>query len=252
MTTRLFKRATRGIILGSAPLWLTLTGGNAQANPQGMTVVSGSAHPVQQGNTLQITTSQNAVLQWSSFDIAAGETTLFQQPSATSIVFNNIRNANPSTIFGSLRANGIVVLQNANGFYFGPNAFVQAGGLVVTTAAINPWASGGGVGWSFDGPPATSPIVNYGTLQTASGGSLFLIGKEIENNGKISAPGGTAALVATVVGATWRTGSDAVEAQPATRSPVVRVSARAVFLAPRSAGATTPPTRTDPRTAGRG
>ncbi len=125
-----------------------------------------------------------------------GESTVFHQPSAHSIVFNNINNANPTTIFGSLQANGIVVLENQSGFYFGPNAFVKAGGLVVTTAAINPWSSGGGAGWSFDGPPAASPIVNYGTLETASGGSLFLIGRDIENQGVISAPGGSAALVA--------------------------------------------------------
>jgi filamentous hemagglutinin family protein len=166
------------------------------ANPQGLTVVSGSAQSSQQGNTLQITTSQNAFLQWSSFNIAAGETTIFQQPSATSIVFNQIKNADPSTIFGSLRANGIVVLQNQNGFYFGPNAFISAGGLVVTTAAINPWGSAGGAGWTFDGPPAAIPIVNYGHLETASGGSLFLIANQIDNQGTIQAPGGTAALVA--------------------------------------------------------
>jgi filamentous hemagglutinin family protein len=160
-----------------------------------MTIVSGSAHSSQQGSTLQITTSQNAFLQWSSFNIASGETTVFQEPSATSVVFNRINSANPSSIFGSLRANGIVVLENQSGFYFGPNSFVSANGLVVTTAAINPGPAGG-ASWSFDGPPTAAPIVNYGNLQTAAGGSIFVIGKQIENHGTISAPGGTAALVA--------------------------------------------------------
>jgi filamentous hemagglutinin family protein len=177
-------------------LYLVFAGGNAVANPQGLTVVSGSAHTVQHGSTLQITTSRNAVLDWNSFNIGLGESTVFHQPSATSIVFNNINNANPTTIYGSLQANGIVVLENQSGFYFGPNAFVKAGGLVVTTAAINPWSSGGGAAWSFDGQPAAGPIVNYGCLETASGGSLFLIGRDIENRGTITAPGGTAALVA--------------------------------------------------------
>ena len=189
--------AIRRLMVSSLlPLCLLVAIGRADANPQGMTVVSGSAHTAQQGNTLQITTSRNAFLQWNSFNIAAGETTVFHEPSATSIVFNNIGGANPTTIFGSLRANGIVVLENQSGFYFGPNAFVKAGGLVVTTAAINPWSSGGGAGWSFDGPPAAAPIVNYGHLETASGGSLFLIAKQIENHGTIATPGGTAALLA--------------------------------------------------------
>ncbi|HEV7924124.1 MAG TPA: filamentous hemagglutinin N-terminal domain-containing protein, partial [Verrucomicrobiae bacterium] len=169
---------------------------SGRANPQGLTVISGSAHETQVGNVLEITTSRNAVLQWNSFNIAPGQTTIFEEPSSSSIVFNNIRNANPSTIFGSLEANGTVVLQNASGFYFGPNAFVKAGGLVVTTAAIDPWSSSAGAGWSFSGPPATTPIVNYGHLLTAEGGSLFLIAKQIDNEGTIEAPGGTAALIA--------------------------------------------------------
>lgn len=175
---------------------LGLASSTGYAGPQGMTVVSGSAHATQHGSVLQITTSQNAFLQWNSFNIAAGETTVFNQPSASSIVFNYIRSGNPTTIFGSLQANGIVVLENQSGFYFGPNAFVKTGGLVVTTAAINPWGSGSGAGWSFDGPPAAAPIVNYGHLETAAGGSLFLIAKQIQNHGTIEAPGGTAALVA--------------------------------------------------------
>lgn len=144
------------------------------ANPQGMTVVSGGAHESQHGNVLQITTTtRNTVLQWNSFNIAAGQTTIFDEPSASSIVFNNIHSGNASTIFGSLQANGIVVLENRSGFYFGPNAFVKAGGLVVTTAAIDSFSSAAGPGWSFDGPPAATPIINYGHLSTAAGGSLF-------------------------------------------------------------------------------
>jgi filamentous hemagglutinin family protein len=188
--------ATKSSSLVLVTLWLVFSGRSGYANPQGMTVVSGTAHSTQHGNTLQITTSQNTVLNWNSFNIGSGETTIFHEPSATSIVFNNINNANPTTIYGSLQANGIVVLENQAGFYFGPHAFVKAGGLVVTTAAINPWASAGGAGWTFDGPPTASPIVNYGCLETATGGSLFLIGKKIENRGSIAAPGGTAALLA--------------------------------------------------------
>jgi filamentous hemagglutinin family protein len=178
-------------------LGLVLAHENAYANPHGMTVVSGSATSQQKGNQLQITTTtQNTYLNWNSFNIAAGETTIFNEPSATSIVFNNIKSGNASSIFGSLQANGIVVLENQKGFYFGPNALVKAAGLVVTTTAVSPWSSGGGVGWSFDGPPAKAPIVNYGHLETTSGGSLFLIAKQIENQGTIETPGGTAALLA--------------------------------------------------------
>lgn len=194
-----FRRWRKGFARPAAlslVLSVVFRAGNCPANPQGLTVVSGSAHPSQQGSTLEITTSRTALLNWNSFNIAAGETTIFNQPSATSVVVNNINNASPSAIYGSLRANGIVVLQNSAGFYFGPNAFVSAGGLVVTTYAMNPWSFGGGAAWSFSGPPVQMPIVNYGHLQTAAGGSLFVIANQIDNHGTISTPGGTAALVA--------------------------------------------------------
>jgi filamentous hemagglutinin family protein len=125
---------------------------DARANPQGMTVVSGKASAQQTGNTLNITTSQNAFLQWSSFNIGKGEKTRFQQPSSTSVVWNQIGSQSASSIFGSLQANGIVVLANKNGFYFGPDSFVKAAGLVVTTAPIKP-PDNAGAGWAFTGSP---------------------------------------------------------------------------------------------------
>src|ERR1035438_10307991 len=100
----------------------------ALANPTGMTVASGSATASQNGPQLTITASQNAFLNWHSFNIAAGETTVFQQPSAQSVVWNHINDPNPSQIFGSLQANGIVVLMNSAGFYFGPNSYIKTGG----------------------------------------------------------------------------------------------------------------------------
>jgi len=164
------------------------------ANPQGMTVASGTASSQQNGNQLQITTSQNTFLKWSSFNIASGETTIFNQPSATSIVWNQINDANPSQIYGSLQANGVVVLQNQNGFYFGPNSFVKAAGLLVTTATLETGSSAG-IGWTFTGPPVSASIVNYGHIQTASGGWLCLLARDIENNGTLQSPGGSVSLV---------------------------------------------------------
>ncbi len=55
-------------------------------------------------------------------------------------MFNRINDPNPSQIFGSLQANGIVVLMNSSGFYFGPNSYVKTGGLIVSTANCHPAA----------------------------------------------------------------------------------------------------------------
>src|ERR1700677_2078535 len=94
------------------------------ANPTGLTVSVGSATAQQLGSQLNVTVGQLAILNWSSFNIGAGETTSFLQPSSGSIVFNIIGGASPSQIYGNLNANGTVILENANGLYFGPNSMV--------------------------------------------------------------------------------------------------------------------------------
>jgi filamentous hemagglutinin family protein len=166
------------------------------ANPAGLSVAGGSASAVSSGTQLNVTASSGAVLNWQSFNIGAGETTVFQQPSATSIVFNQINNKNPSQIWGSLQANGIVVLENQSGFYFGPNAVIKAPGFVATTAAVTPQDFGSGAFWQFTGPPPQASIVNYGQINAGKGGAVFLIAENIENHGTINAPGGTIGLLA--------------------------------------------------------
>ena len=167
---------------------------NGLSNPTGMTVASGSATATQNGSQLNITASQNAFLNWQSFNIAAGETTVFQQPSAASVVWNRINDSNPSQIYGGLQANGVVVLMNSSGFYFGPNSFVQAAGLVVSTAQLAPQNSGGA--WQFNGPPPMASIVNFGKIKVSAGGPAFLIAENVVNYGDIDAPGGTVGLAA--------------------------------------------------------
>jgi filamentous hemagglutinin family protein len=169
---------------------------NLFANPTGMTVGSGSATAVQNGSQLNVTTSQLALLNWSSFNIQAGETTTFLQPSANSVVFNEIGGASPSQIFGSLNANGTVILANANGFYFGPNSMISVGGsFIATTAPLTP-DFGAGSAWTFTGMPPLASIVNYGQVKVGAGKSLYLIAEDVENHGGLSAPGGDVGLYA--------------------------------------------------------
>ncbi|MFO1511711.1 MAG: filamentous hemagglutinin N-terminal domain-containing protein [Verrucomicrobiota bacterium] len=177
-------------------LALTCLSVAAFANPAGLTVQSGNASVTVNGNQFNITASHNAFLNWQSFNIAAGETTRFIQPSASSVVWNRINDANPSQIYGNLVANGVVVLMNQNGFYFGPNSFVSAAGLVVSTAPFVPAEGGGGLFWQFTGPPPSASIINYGQFNIGAGGSAFLIAEHIENHGQINAPGGNIGLLA--------------------------------------------------------
>ncbi len=169
---------------------------NLPANPTGMTVIAGTASAHASGAQLNITTSQAAFLNWCSFNIQAGETTTFLQPSANSVVLNEIGGANPSQIFGNLNANGTVILANANGFYFGPNSMIKVGGdFIATTAPITP-DFGSGSSWTFTGMPPLASIINYGSVQAGNGRSLFLIAENIQNSGSLNAPGGNVSLAA--------------------------------------------------------
>ena len=49
------------------------------------------------------------------------------------------------------------------------------------------------------GPPPTASIINYGKMETKSGGSLFLVSEKIENHGTLMAPDGTLVSVVTVL-----------------------------------------------------
>ncbi len=166
------------------------------ANPTGMTVVSGSATAQQLGSQLNVTLSQAAVLNWQSFNINAGETTSFLQPSANSVVLNLIGGASPSQIFGNLNANGTVILENTSGFYFGSGSMINVGGSFLATTATLPADFGAGASWQFSGPPPSAQIVNYGQIQVGTGKSLFLIAADIENHGALNAPGGSVDLAA--------------------------------------------------------
>ena len=168
----------------------------ACANPAGLFVQSGSATVVTSGSHLDITASHNAFLNWQSFNLAPGETTRFIQPSAASFVWNEIQDRNPSQILGRIEANGNVVLINRSGFYFGPDSFVSAAGLIVSTAPVVPVESSAGLFWQFNGAPPQASVINYGHLDAGRAGSLFLIGEHLENHGTLSAPEGNIGLLA--------------------------------------------------------
>lgn len=171
----------------------------AGANPSGGTVVQGSATITGQGAAPATTinqTSSFAQINWTSFNIDAGQTVAFNQPSSSSVVWNRINDPNPSQLLGSLTANGYVVLQNSSGFVVGGNATLKAHGLVMTTSpAPVPDLSSGGP-WQFNALPPNASIINYGAISTdkTTGNGVFLIAADIENHGTITAMGGDIGL----------------------------------------------------------
>ncbi|MCA9299004.1 MAG: filamentous hemagglutinin N-terminal domain-containing protein, partial [Phycisphaerales bacterium] len=101
----------------------------AGAGPEGATVASGAAEFQTVGPLTSITVSDNAIINYSQFNIGLNETVQFIQPDASSRVLNRITGAGPSQIDGALLANGQVYLVNPSGVIFGPDSIVNVGTL---------------------------------------------------------------------------------------------------------------------------
>jgi filamentous hemagglutinin family protein len=163
---------------------------SAQANPTGGVVASGSA-TIANANPTTVDidqTSGKAIINWQSFGIGAGETVDFNQPTATSVTLNRVVGADPSAIFGTLNANGIVMLVNPNGVVFGRGSQVDVGGLVATTADIrkNDFLAGR---YNFAKASANpnAGIVNAGTITIKQSGLAALVAPSVRNSGVITA-----------------------------------------------------------------
>jgi filamentous hemagglutinin family protein len=106
----------------------------ALSNPVGATVTTGSASIAISSNQTQIDQkSEDVVIDWSSFNIGAGQTTRYVQPNAQAIAVNRIGGNSASQILGTLDANGRIVLINGNGMLFGKGSQVNVGSLVATS-----------------------------------------------------------------------------------------------------------------------
>ena len=161
----------------------------AYANPTGGQVVGGSASISSSGNTLTVQqTTSRAIINWSSFDIAPGEITQFEQPSSSSIALNRVTGSqNPSQILGTLSANGQVWIINPNGVMFGGNASVNVAGLVATSADIdNTNFMAGNYTFNHPGNP-NATISNAGSITTADAGLVAFVAPNVSNAGLIQA-----------------------------------------------------------------
>ncbi|MDO9403409.1 MAG: filamentous hemagglutinin N-terminal domain-containing protein [Polaromonas sp.] len=169
-------------------------GSCVHALPQGGVVAAGAAAMATTGATTTVTQSTaNAVINWQSFSIAAGQTVQFVQPSVTSVALNRVVGADPSSIFGNLSSNGKVFLVNPNGILFGVGSSVSVGGLVASTLNIGD-ANFMDARYKFAGP-GSGAVVNRGSLH-ADGGYIALMGGRVDNQGVMTAQMGTVVLAA--------------------------------------------------------
>jgi filamentous hemagglutinin family protein len=174
---------------------LSLAANPLLAAPTGGQVTAGNGQITQSGNQTTITQqSQNLVIDWRSFNIAANQGVNFVQPGATALALNQVLGQGASQIFGSLKSNGQVFILNPNGVLFGRGAQVSVGGLVAGTLSldVNDFLAGK---YDFLGNSSAS-VNNAGTITTAHGGYIALLGAHVSNSGQLIAPLGNVSLAA--------------------------------------------------------
>lgn len=169
---------------------------SALAGPQGGVVVGGGATIGGNGtNTVITQQTNNAIINWHTFNIGAGETVQFNQPGASAIALNRvIGQMGPSHLYGSLTANGRVFLVNPDGVLIGRGATINTAGFLATTHDIsNENFMAGRYIFNRPGRPDAS-IVNNGVINAHSHGFAALVAPGVRNSGTITARFGTIGL----------------------------------------------------------
>ena len=174
----------------------------SSANPTGGTVASGSASFASSGNTLTVTNTANAIINWQSFSIGVNEITRFLQSSGSSAVLNRVVGANgvipQSVIDGILSSNGRVFLLNSSGIVIGANARIDVAGFVASSLNLSDADFLAGR-MRFTETPGAGGVSNAGLIDTTSGGPggrVFLVGPDVQNSGVIRTPQGQIVLAA--------------------------------------------------------
>ena len=205
-----------GAQVQAAGLPVPCSGGACAGGPAGL-VTQGVATAVTSAGGTQLDINQStdkAVLNWAEFNVAAGNKVNFNQPGKNSLALNKIFQGDPSKIFGSVTANGQIYLLNQNGILFGKGSQVNVGALIASSLTIDPEAESGGilnpallregkaafkVAIGTDGKPVAGGIVveEGARISTAAGGgSVALLGQQVENAGTIESPSGQVILAA--------------------------------------------------------
>ncbi|TMH80089.1 MAG: filamentous hemagglutinin N-terminal domain-containing protein, partial [Betaproteobacteria bacterium] len=190
------------LIALSVAACFSLSTGQSLANPTGGTVSSGSASFASSGNTLTITNSANAIINWQSFSIGVNEITRFLQSSGSSVVLNRVVGANgvipQSVIDGVLASNGRVFLLNSSGIAIGSSARIDVAGFVASSLNLSDQDFLNGR-LRFTETPGAGAVSNAGVIDTSSGGPggrVFLVGPDVQNSGVIRSPQGEIVLAA--------------------------------------------------------
>ena len=154
-------------------------------------------------STMNITASDNTIINYSSFNILENESVFITLPSVESSILNRDIGGSPSDLLGNLSCNGLFILVNESGIYVGPNANIDAASLVLSTRDItNPdFLSGNYMFRKLSEEEVNALLLNEGSVNIRPGGFGAFISGAIENRG----------VIATSIGRIALAGGDAVK-----------------------------------------
>uniref|UniRef100_UPI00322197C1 two-partner secretion domain-containing protein n=1 Tax=Marinimicrobium locisalis TaxID=546022 RepID=UPI00322197C1 len=189
--------ARRRLYLAVAACSAMAFGSAAWAGPSGERITGGEASIERAGKVTTIEqASDRLAVEWDSYDLNADEVVNYNQPDAGSVALNRILSQSGSEIRGRINANGHVVLINPHGIVFGENARINVGGMLASGLDVNTddFLNGD---WALSGVNGTDGlVVNRGVINAATGGSVSLVGKQVRNEGLITAHLGAVNLAA--------------------------------------------------------
>ncbi len=173
-------RSYRKTLACAALIGMTLGVGTAMAGPEGAQVVHGAASINQAGNVTNITTSHQAIINYSKFNIGPSETVNFIQPGASSRVLNRINSVRPTVIEGRLNANGSVYFVNPQGVRFTNGAVVNVGSIFAAAGSMSnqDFLAGHDRFTALSGS-----VVNEGLINAREVG---MVGQRVINQGQIN------------------------------------------------------------------
>jgi filamentous hemagglutinin family protein len=183
---------TSGVLLSHSLMADPISANALPTNPE---VISGAAdfQAIENQLTIQQNTNQ-LITNWDTFNIGSDASVNFIQPDSSSSALNFVQSMDPSYIFGSLTANGQVILVNPSGIQFGPGARFDGSSFIGSTLNIDgqDYLNGN---LDFYNQGKAQSILNEGSLSAFANGTVALIAPQITNLGTITSPSGSTALL---------------------------------------------------------
>ena len=168
----------------------------AYALPQGGSVVEGDATITYGENSVTIAqNSAHVIIEWDSFDTAAGESVHFDQAEFMAAL-NRILSGQATRFDGALTGAGSITIVNQAGIAFGAGANIDVGAITATTLDIinSNFMADNLVFDQYDSAFADASVTNDGTITVADQGLAALVGPGVANNGVIQARTGAVVL----------------------------------------------------------